>query len=192
METHGGHGEIYRTCYRAVEQGVVFEKKPELLEVLAAQRPTWAVYGADCVSCLQDGVGSHLTVNLLDCDPYGEPFSALSAFFTSERPFPAELWIVVNDGMRQKVQMGGAWSTKWLSPIVQQRGNKLYAVYLDMCRELVEKICASAGYSVSDWHGYYCGHNGDMTHYAARLVKAEEAAPPDGSQAQAQAAHPKR
>jgi hypothetical protein len=104
METHGGLGKLFAECYRGMGQGVVFEKKPERAAFLARQRPAWAVYEADCEMAIAAGAGAHLEVNLLDVDPYGDPWPVLSAFFESERPRAGKLVVVVHDGLRQTVK----------------------------------------------------------------------------------------
>lgn len=106
METHGGIGDVWASVYQHVWQGVVFEKDSVKASKLARQRPTWAVYEADCVKALALGAGGYLTVNLLDVDPYGDPWPALTAFFGSVRPFAPRMVVVVNDGMRQPVAIG--------------------------------------------------------------------------------------
>lgn len=105
LETHGGTGRLYQRCYSDVPEGIAFERDRRRAQLLARQRPTWAVYHADCVRALAAGVGAHLLVNVLDCDPWGDPWPALRAFFTSRRPRAQELLVVVQDGLRQKVQM---------------------------------------------------------------------------------------
>jgi hypothetical protein len=171
METHGGFGRLYTACYSGIAQGVVFERLPRKAAALALQRPTWAVYEADCETAIRAGVGSHLAVNFLDLDPYGEPWPILEAFFTSARPFPQRMVVVVNDGLRQKLQMGGGWNTKSLEAVVRRWGNaKLYKYYLEICRELVQEKTATAGYRMKRWAGYYCS-GGHMTHYAAMLCR---------------------
>jgi len=172
METHGGYGRLYSACYRAVPVGVVFEMDEKKATALAKQRPTWAVYQGDCVKALAEGAGSFLTVNVLDLDPYGEPWPALDAFLISERPRAETLVIVVNDGLRQKIQMGGAWQVESLGEAVQQFGADLFDVYLSVCRWLVEQKAAMTGYAVGRFVGYYCGRQGHMNHYAALLSKA--------------------
>jgi len=169
METHGGFGRLYRACYDSIAHGVVFEKKPERAQLLALQRPTWAVYQADCVMAVAGGAGAHLPVNVLDCDPYGDPWPVISVFFDSDRPRPDVVFVVVNDGLRQKVRMGGAWGTKTLSDAVSRFGNDLHDYYLDVCKVLLAEKAARAGYSLSRFVGYYCGHAQQMTHYLAVL-----------------------
>jgi len=169
METHGGSGRLWKACYQSVERGVVFEKNPDWSGWLALQRPTWAVYEADCVRALRDGAGAHLTVNVLDLDPWGDPWPAIFAFFDSERPRAATLWVVVNDGLRQKVRMGGAWNVRTLQAMVSKYGNDLHDKYLEICREMMQQASARAGYSLASWAGYYCGHGRQMTHYLAEL-----------------------
>lgn len=169
METHGGYGRLWERCYADIPRGIVFEVPPEKTDVLARQRPTWAVYEGDCVPALAAGIGSHLAVTLLDVDPYGEPWPVLDAYFGSDRPFPPELHVVVNDGLRQKVQRGGSGTIASLKDVVQRRGNALYDQYLDVCRELVQEKAGQVGYTLTGWAGYYCGYIGQMTHYHATL-----------------------
>lgn len=100
LEAYGGWGKLFLSCYYGLQGGVVFEKNPAKADYLARQRPTWAVYEADCVQAIAGGAEGHLPVNFLDLDPYGEPWPALNAFWKSERPWPELLAIVVNDGLR--------------------------------------------------------------------------------------------
>jgi len=167
METHGGAGKLFLACYTHVENGVVFEKNPEKSAVLGKQRPTWAVYEADCVHALSANCGAHLDVNLLDLDPYGEPWSAITAFFESDRPRSDKLVVVVNDGLRQAIRMGRAC----LTDVVARYGNDIHGKYLDVCAELLQEKAAQAGYSLRNFAGYYCGHASQMTHYIGVLTR---------------------
>jgi len=169
LETHGGYGKLYRACYRSVSQGIVLEKDRDRAAFLARQRPMWAVYEADCVDAVRGGVGAHLPVNLLDADRYGDPWPVIEAFFESERPRPGVMLVVVNDGLRQKVRMGGAWSVETLRPMVERYGNDLHPIYLEVCQVLIAEKAAHAGYTVDRFAGYYCGHAKQMTHYLAIL-----------------------
>jgi len=172
METHGGLGKVWEKCYQDISAGVVFEKDPEKSAKLGMQRPTWAVYEAECEEAIRAGAGSHLAVNVLDCDPYGEPWPVIEAFFQSERPRPDRLAVVVNDGLRQKVRLGGAWSVNSLKAVVWRRGNDLFSTYLDVCKELITEKAAGAGYRLDRFTGYYCGHLGSMTHYLAMFQRS--------------------
>lgn len=175
LETHGGWGAVYARCYMGVEQGVVCEKDPDKAAALARQRPTWAVYECDCVSALGAGAGSHLPVNFVDIDPYGEPWPVLDAFLNSDRELPDVLALAVNDGLRQKVAMNGGWDVESLTGIVSRYGAaNTYDHYLDICRELVEEKAGQKGYSLARWAGYYCGANDQMTHYAAILTRGHQ------------------
>lgn len=171
LETHGGVGRLYEELYADGRSGMVIEKKEEKAEILSGQRPHWRVYQGDCIRALADGAGSDIEFGLIDVDPYGSPFPVLEAIFNHPRKLADDLQIVVNDGLRQKIKLGGAWHMESLRHIVAQRGNDLYPVYIEVAREMVEAIVARAGYKVSGWHGYYCGHAHDMTHYWARLTK---------------------
>jgi len=171
VEAYGGTGEVFVECYASVPSGVVFDKKPERALHLAVQRPTWAVYRADCVASLAGGAGSHLVATVLDLDPYGDPWPAIRAFFESERPRADKLFVVVNDGMRTSVRIGKAWSLPTLQPAVEIFGNNLHPVYLEVCRWLMERAADGAGYDVTAFAGYYCGHSKKMTHYLAVLER---------------------
>ncbi len=172
METHGGYGGIWARCYFGVPDGVVFETDATKVEALAKQRPTWAVYEAECAPAIAAGVGSHLAVNFLDVDPYGDPWPTLGAFFGSSREFPAVLGVAVNDGLRQKLKMNGAWTTGSMAGAVQKYGNAaIFKRYVEICREMLSEMAAQRGYRLSRWAGYYCGYADQMTHYAALLVR---------------------
>jgi hypothetical protein len=171
METHGGAGHLWRQCYSHIPQGVVFEQQAAKAAVLAHQRPTWTVFEGDCVGALEAGAGRHLAVNFLDVDPYGEPWPTLEAFFTSERPRPAELQVVVNDGLRQKIRIGGGWQVGSMAELVERYGNDLRPRYLECCEELLTQLSARAGYTLALFTGYYCGEKQDMTHYWATLIQ---------------------
>lgn len=167
METHAGAGKIWSYCYAGIEDGVAFEKNPAKADILARQRPSWAVYECDVVAAVGLGAGSHLPANVLDIDPYGEPWPVIDAFFTSDRPWPSPLAIVVNDGLRQKLKMGGGWTTGSMAEVVGRVGNAaLYDDYLAICRTLLEEKAGSVGYRLDHWAGRYTGHAQQMTHYA--------------------------
>jgi hypothetical protein len=171
METHGGFGEVWASVYASVEAGIVFEKDESKAAVLARQRPGWAVYEADCIKSLAAGAGAHLTINVLDVDPYGEPWPVFDAFFSSTRPRADRLWVVVNDGLRQSIAMGKAWSVGSLAGVVETFGNDLHSKYLDVCKLLLKDKAAQAGYNLSRFGGYYCGAGKHMTHYLALLTR---------------------
>lgn len=171
METHGGFGHIGNVVYAGVARGVVFEKDEARADVLARQRPTWAVYNVDSERAIRAGAGAHLAVNMVDLDPYGDPWPTIEAFFTSKRPRADELHLVVTDGLRSKARMRASWSSGTLAEMVRRYGNELFPVYLQICRELMGVKAAAAGYTVAGFHGYYCGRMNAMTHYAARLTR---------------------
>lgn len=170
METHGGSGVLFDRCYAHVTQGVVFEKDTKKAATLAMQRPTWAVYECHCEPALAAGVGGHLVIDLLDVDPYGSCWEAVEAFFASTRPFAEQMWVVVNDGLRQMLAMHQGWQVEALCPAVEQMGNaELYAHYLEACELLLSIHAKRAGYTVGAFHGYHCGHKGQITHFLAEL-----------------------
>ena len=171
LETHGGYGKLYEACYAHILAGVVIEKDTAKSTFLAEQREMWAVYQADCITALREGIGKQWSVNFVDIDPYGDPWHVVDAFLFSERPHPDKLVIVVNDGLRQKVKMGGAWAVSSLTQAVAQFGNAaIYNRYLQVCRWLMNEKATQAGYALDSFVGYYCGHLDQMTHYGAVLT----------------------
>ena len=177
METHGGYGAIYQECYALLSSGVVFEKDARKAESLAKQRPAWAVYECDCEMAIRAGVGLHLPVNFYDLDPYGSSWPVLDAILSADREWPERVVVVVNDGLRQKMKMGSSWEVKALQSMVTRYGaSRMYAHYLEICREMVTEKVRQVGYDLSHWGGYYCGYEGQMTHYAAVCERATNAA----------------
>lgn len=171
METHGGAGKIYEACYSELKTGIVFEKDDQKVSVLAKQRPGWSVYQADSAAVVGLGAGAHLPVNVLDCDPYGDPWPVIEAFFSSDRPRSETMAVVVNDGLRHNVCRGKSWSVPTLQKMVAKVGNNLYPLYLEVCQELMIEKAGQAGYHLTRWAGYYTGYNGLMTHYLAILER---------------------
>lgn len=171
LETYGGTGEIFKQCYAHLSEGIVFEEDFLKAAWLCWQRPSWSVYQFDCISAVRAGAGSHLEINLLDVDPYGSPWPVLEAFFVSERPRASRLWIVVSDGLRQKLSRGGGWSVKRLQPVVERWGNRLHGRYLEVCEELMVECVGQAGYRLASFDGYYCGIQKQRTHYVAEVSR---------------------
>jgi len=172
LETHGGYGAIFDACYSQFEQGLVFETDEKKTSVLVRQRPTWAVYESDCVAGIRAGLGGDLPITILDCDPYGEPWPAINAFFSSKREFQPRMGVVVQDGLKQTLGLQGGWKVKSLAGVVEKFGNAgLYDNYLQLCRILLEEKAAKAAYSLRRWTGYYCGAHQNITHYAAILER---------------------
>jgi len=171
LETHGGWGRVFDAVYADVPDGVVFEKNECKAEQLARQRPTWQVYACDCEPPLAAGMECGLVFNVLDVDPYGSPFPVIAAALSNPKTLDGRIDLVVNDGLRNNVRMGGAWPVACLEDIVRDFGNNLYANYLQAAKEKVRRIAADSGYRLTDWYGYHCGNRGDMTHYWATLVR---------------------
>lgn len=172
LETHGGKGRLYLDCYSHVPSGLVIEKDDHKVDILARQRPTWRVYQGESVALIAAGAGSDLPINLVDIDPYGNPWPTIDAFLLSDRERTKEVHLVVNDGLRQKVQRDGSWVVESLKDAVSRWGNDLFPIYVDVCKWMMREKAAHAGYRLSAWAGYYCGYNGQMTHYHAVLKRS--------------------
>lgn len=171
METFGGYGKLYAACYADIRQGVVFDKDPDKAERLALQRPTWAVYEADCESALLHGAGAHLCITALDVDAYGDSITPIAAYMLSDRPRADKLWIVGNDGMRQNARLGDAWSVDILKPAVAHFGNQIDGIYLQVLQWTIEQHADKAGYRVEKFAGYHTGKLDQITHYLCELCR---------------------
>jgi hypothetical protein len=173
METHGGIGKLYASCYSTIRDGVVFERDPKKADFLAQQRPAWSVYRVDVDRALEAGAGAHLVISLLDLDPDGSPWVTAKAFFSSKRDFAPMMGIVANDGLRQALQLRRGWATTGLEDVTAKYGNDvLFRRYKEICRELLEEIVSRQRYRVSAWAAYYTGSGaGTMTHWAAVLQR---------------------
>jgi hypothetical protein len=174
LETHGGRGEIWKRLYSGF-RGAVIEKDPERVEFLARQRPTWAVYEGKAEAMVGAGLFRRFQVDVLDVDPYGEPWPVIEGFFrTKQRKLAPRMVMAVNDGLRQNARVKGAWKVGSTKAAAKKYGNdKVRENYLEICREKVCEIAGAAGYSLAWWHGYYTGNLDDMTHYGALLVQSD-------------------
>lgn len=173
-ETHGGHGVVFLKCYFLVKQGMVIDKQPAKTDTLVIQRPTWSVYEGDCNPMIAAGVGSHLPINLWDIDPYGSAWDTIDAIFESyqngTRPIPPKFYMVVNDALRQKVMLKGAWTVKQLAEVVKSYGNDgIFRHYLAICNEMLTAKAGAINLKVTDFQGYYCGDKQAVTHYAVTI-----------------------
>ena len=174
LETNGGMGELYNHCYHGIKNGVVFEKDKKKAVFLAEQRPSWDVWNCDCVNGIKNGIGGNKKFNLIDIDPYGSCWDIVDAVFMNGRKLAKRLVIVCNDGMRQKIQISGAGNIKQLIEIKRQYGNNIHPKYLEVCKKLLNQKAATRGLRVSSFKGYYCGHQGQMTHWLAEIFNDAE------------------
>jgi hypothetical protein len=172
IETHGGAGKVWAAVYAELQGGIVFQVDADKAEYLALQRPTWAVYQSNCIPALAGGCGSWLAANVFDIDPYGEPWPVIDAILQSDRPKVSPLYLVVNDGLRQKLRMGGAWNVGSMYSMVVKYGNDLFDKYLTVCEDLLDEKARENGYRLARFAGFYCGHLEKMTQYLAVLESA--------------------
>lgn len=167
LESHAGAGAIWKKCYGDVTRGVAMEKDGHKASILAMQRPTWSVYMCECVAALGAGVGSHLPVNFLDLDPYGEPWPVLDAFLSGHKPTVSTLVIAINDGLRHRLKRGGGNTVGSMATVVPKFGSRLNSRYLQVCEYLMNEKATAAGYRLARFTGYYAGALDAMTHYAS-------------------------
>ena len=172
LEVFAGAGTVGRELYREADRGTAFEKDPAKTERLARDRPAWRVYEGDAI-VLTAAAAFFPGTNYVDVDPYGDPHPAIAAVFEAAAHLADHFVLAVNDGLRQYVRMGKAWSGTSLQGIVAQYGTNLWAVYLDVCKRLVTEKAGEASYRLTRFEGFYAGHARQMTHYYAVLQKTE-------------------
>ena len=172
-ETFGGRGIIYNSCYSHIKEGVVFETDTKKSTELVQQRPTWQVVQNDCVVALNAGVGNHLLINFLDCDPYSHAWHALNAFFSSERTFAKNMIVVVHDALRLHLLRFGGSQMEIFDKIIEKVGQSyLYEEYLTVCYYLIEDYIKPANYIIENFNGLYSGKGRGHTHFFAELIKS--------------------
>lgn len=169
LETHVGYGRIGERLY--LERcGVAIDKKLTACEHVATTRPHWRIYQGECEKVLASGLAADLPFALVDLDPYGNPFDVIDSILSPGRRLADPLQLVVNDGARQTVRIGGAWHMRQMASIVQTLGNDLFGRYLEVAQLLIKAKAALIGRRVTHFEGYYCGASSDMTHYWATLA----------------------
>ncbi|MDL2315495.1 hypothetical protein LJC59_00230 [Desulfovibrio sp. OttesenSCG-928-A18] len=165
---------MYNDCYRGIP-GTVLEKNQDKASALAEQRPEWAVYEGDSEKIIAAGVGFHIPINFVDIDPYGDPWPVVDAVFSQAEKMPDKWGLVVNDGLKHFLMLGGAWKVKRLAKFVERYGNKgVVEAYWDICREIIEGKAHACGMGLEWWRTWSGGHGGQMTHYAAVISRPED------------------
>ena len=172
LETHGGNGTLWNSCYAGETAGVVFEHNPKKAEILALQRPGWLVINSDVVGALKAGACDFMPFTWLDIDAYGDPWPTIEALFEPPRVLGRTCTLVVTDGLLTRLRLDNGWGIKslashvgWLE-IFRRRG------YLEACRFICERIVAPAGYAIADSGGCYAGPAKRMTLWYARLTRS--------------------
>lgn len=173
METHGGWGRSFERVWFKARGGLVMEKDEGKTIHLARQRPAWMVYQCDSAAALEAGLARDRAFDIVDVDPYGMSLPTIDALMTNERTFPDCWHLVVNDGGRMKLRLGGAWHMKRIEHIVRREGNNIEAKWLEVLHECIRDLAPTIGFRLTHWEGYYCGVVKDMTHYWARLERAK-------------------
>lgn len=177
LEVYAGEGKLGSKLYGEAAFGIGFEKNEKKCQKLSRLRPSWRIYEGDAVGMCAAGVGalqadeSARALTVVDFDPYGDPWPAISALLRGEAKLAPRIVIAVNDGLRQKVKMGGAWASHSLEPVVEKFGADLFEVYLEVCRYLLEENAREGGYSLAGFEGFYGGAMKQMTHYYAVLER---------------------
>ena len=170
-ETHGGTGDLARLCY-ADATGMVIDRDTDRVDRLAFTRPTWQVYEGDAPTVLASGLGAETAWDVLDCDPYGSPWTTLEAFFVTPRALAPIMALIVTDGSRQKQRLGG--TVYGWEPWQEHYGQNLWDVFLRCSRDRATALVRHAGYALSWWHGRYGGRTGQMTYWGAVLRQRED------------------
>lgn len=178
LETMGGEGMIYLRCYTGIQKGWVFEKNPDLLIPLTEQRPTWWAYQGEAERILGD-CPDGFNANFIDIDPHGSPWPTLEALFHPRRFTHPEIYLVVHDGSRRFLSVGGSGSNdqRWrhgiLAELAADYGDDLRTRYSDIAQVAIAKLAKPCGYTIKKWLSFYTGHDKNSTHYWATLHRSD-------------------
>lgn len=174
LETHGGFGRIYERTWFKAFRGVVIEKDDRKVEHLCRQRPRWAVYQGNSELVLEHGLARTTAFDVIDLDPYGQPFGVLAALSLPGRVFPDTWHLVVNDGGRQAAKRGQSWTIPGMTVAVAKFGRDgVYVNYLEAVKLIVDNFAAKIGFEVSHWEGRCV--SADIAHYWAVLTRRRAA-----------------
>lgn len=175
LEAYAGLGRLWSACYRDFD-GVAIEKLEEKCYGIAAMRPRWAVYQADTPPAIEQGILGNFPINFVDIDCYGSPWPAYEAFFrwlgkTESGPgAPPRLDLVCTDGGGLYTRFTGVWQLERFQPYVQKYGAaRMFEMYPEVCREMVEATAAPLGYELKDWVAFRVGRDKSMMIFWAGL-----------------------
>ena len=125
---------------------------------------------------MKSGVGSHLEINFIDADPYGQAWQVLHAFFQSDRPRADRVVLVVHDGVRNRIGRYGASDIDVFQDVITKVGEiALYRNYIEVCEDMLTEMVETAGYTVESFGGFYSRKDKDQTHFFAELAKRNPA-----------------
>ncbi len=169
LDAFAGLGEMHRALYSDLN-GVAIDNDPNRAGLLPFARPTWTCLDADAVSAIENGLLAQYDFDLIDLDPYGNPWPAVLAVIASIR---REVVLIVTDGMRSKIRISDGFAIKSIAPMLQRFGASLHDRYLDACRWRLE----NEGARVLQFRGAYAGANKAMTYWWAGIEPTRTEAP---------------
>lgn len=167
LECFGGYGVLYDRIWRKNDAtGAVIEKDAERARHLAEQRQKWVVVRGDCEIVLQAGFCDWLAFDILDCDPYGEPWKAIRAFF-GNRVYADAMFVVATDGLVYDLQRGAR--SLMMRPFIEKYGREFVKVNYGMvAEELLTNIIKPRGFEVRDFKFH---KQNRLAHWTAKLER---------------------
>lgn len=154
FEGYAGTGFLWRACWAGF-RGWAVDKDAARCAAAAIERPRWAVLQGDTPSLLEAGVGRRVPFAVVDLDTWGEPWSALKAWFLSDRKRAARTHLFLTDGYRSRASIATLCKTIW--PDVEGRLNLSTNAYRETVTARVWGWCLEAGLTVASWRGHTCG-----------------------------------
>lgn len=148
LETHGGTGRLYEACYHEIDRGIVCEINEKRAYVLARQRPAWLVCCNDARDICATGMLGKMQVDLVDIDPYGDPWPYTMAAMAALNGM--SYWVVVQDGLPAKLKVS-VRDVKSVRPALGKFGSDIHSQYDQVARFLVEREAERLGCSLGQW-----------------------------------------
>ncbi len=140
LEGCAGRGHMYRAVWSRF-RGAAMDHNRTKAEAAARERPDWAVYCGDVERALAAGWMGHVAFEVVDFDPYGEPWKFLRALLMSEREWAPVTRVVLTDGYIRPQALVMAMPCKALFPNFTER----------MCGMTTEDYVATARIRIAEW-----------------------------------------
>lgn len=144
LETHAGLGNMRESCYSGLP-GILCEKNEGRAECLAEKFPEVPVYCGDSIKvAYPDDIGP-VVPNLIDVDPFGDPWPHLTALMNAPW-LPDRAVFVVTDGLIQSVRLSNQWIKGSLRPAYEKLGQtSIFKSYDKAVASALEFYAAEAG-----------------------------------------------
>jgi hypothetical protein len=147
LETFSGEGLMYDGCW-SMFSGACIDSDAAKARDSARSRPRWRTYCGDTGRALSAGWLSSVAFDVVDIDPYGEPWPYVRAFFDTERAMPDQWWLILTDGYWPQMNRSGMSKTLFGDRCGQRISGVSAASYIEMSRDFIGGEAERVGFVV--------------------------------------------